>query len=70
MPSSSPSRMSTSDDVGRQRLDQPAALGGGARAADDVAALALEQHLQALAERLVVFDQHEAQRHVLVYIGS
>ena len=57
-------------DVGRELLDEPAALVGGARRADDVAALAVEQQLEALAQRLMVFDEDEAQRHTVVYIGS
>ena len=50
-------------DVGREVLDELLALGGRAGRADDVAALAAEQQLEALAERLVIFDEDEAQGH-------
>ena len=62
--------MSTSDDVGRELLDELLALRGRPGGADDVAPLAAEQQLQPLPERLVVFDEDEAQRHDVVYIGS
>ena len=70
MPSSSPRRMSTSATSGRELLDELLALGGRAGGADDVAALPAQQQLEALAQRLVVFDEDEAQRHNQVYIGS
>ena len=47
-------------DVGLESLDQLAALGRGARRADDLAALAAEQQLEPLAEGLMIFDEDEA----------
>ena len=61
IPSSSPRRMSTSATSGASSSTSRAALGRGAGRADDVAALAAEQQLEALAQRLVVFDEDEAQ---------
>ena len=57
-------------DVGRERLDERAALGGRAGGADDVATLAAEEQLEPLAQRLVVFDEDETERHDRVCIGS
>ena len=62
--------MSTSATSGASSLDELLALGGRAGGADDVAALPAQQQLQALPQRLVIFDEDEAQRHNLVYIGS
>ena len=64
MPESSPSRMSISATSGSSALDQLAALARGARRAHDLEALAAEQQFETLAEGLVIFDEHEAQRHV------
>ena len=51
-------------DVGRQLLDELAALLRRARRADDRQTLAIEQELQALPEGLVVLNQYEAERRV------
>ena len=57
-------------DVGRELLHELLALGRRARGADDVAALAAQQQLEALPQRLVIFDEDEAQGHSGVYIGT
>ena len=51
-------------DVRVEPLDQLAALVRGARGAQHFDPVASEQQLEALAEGLVILDQHKAERHV------
>jgi hypothetical protein len=56
-------------DVGLELLDEPAALRGRPGGADDHAALAGEQQLEAVAECLVIFDENQSERHDPTSIG-